>query len=285
MSTGKLILNDGTSFSGTLFGDTSKISDGEVVFATAMTGYEQTLTDPSYCGQIITFTYPLVGNYGVPPANLDQHNLATNWESQQIWAKGVVLANNPDDYSHYAANQSLSEWLQEQNIGGIYGIDTRALTQHLRENGSQLGQIVADNQTPLTEINDPNQRNLVDEVSVKEITVLKPEKPNNLTVAVIDTGIKNNILQRLLAYGLTVIRCPWDTDLSQLEAEFDGLFIANGPGNPEMVAPIIKKAIDYCRQNKKPIWGICLGNQILSLALGAKTRKMRYGHRGVNQPC
>jgi carbamoyl-phosphate synthase small subunit len=280
----RLILQDGTSIEGELLGD-KRISSGEVVFNTGMTGYEQSLTDPSYRGQILVFTYPLIGNYGVPAEKLDQNNLAELFESEEVHVRGVIVCNASEAFSHHNALESISAWLKKHNVPLLTGVDTRALTQKLREHGVMLGQIVPQNEEPLSEIEDPNELNLVDEVSCKEITVLEPKDYKGITLAVIDTGIKNNILRSFLNRGVRLIRCPWNTDISTLDHDFDGLFLANGPGNPESVAPMIGKNIEYARKQNKPVFGICLGNQVLALSVGAKTFKMKYGHRGVNQPC
>ncbi len=281
---GTLILSDGTRFPGTLFGAKS-LGHGEVVFNTGMAGYELSLTDPSYRGQILCFTFPLIGNYGVPPSNLDEFGMELDFESEDVHVRGVVVDGLSENFSHHKAEQSLSDWLEQKGIPGIAGIDTRALTQKLREHGVMLGQIVPDDIAPLETIEDPNLNNLVAEVSVKAVKVLEPQNPCGITIAVIDTGIKNNILRSYLRRGVRIIRCPWDVDLAQIEHDFDGLFIANGPGDPEVVGPVIKKNIDLCRQQGKPVFGICLGNQVLSIAAGAKTFKMKYGHRSANQPC
>ncbi len=281
---GTLILSDGTRFSGKLFG-AQAVSHGEVVFNTSMAGYELSLTDPSYRGQILCFTFPLIGNYGIPPSRLDEFGMEIDFESEDVHVRGVVVDDLSKNFSHHKAEKSLSDWLEQKGITGISGIDTRALTQKLREHGVMLGQIVPDDVSPLQTIEDPNLINLVDEVSVKEVKVLEPQDYCGITIAVIDTGIKNNILRSYLRRGVRIIRCPWDVDLSTIEHDFDGLFIANGPGDPEVVAPVIGKNINLCREQGKPVFGICLGNQVLSIAAGAKTFKMKYGHRSANQPC
>ncbi len=281
---GALILSDGTRFPGTLFG-AKTLGHGEVVFNTGMAGYELSLTDPSYRGQILTFTYPLIGNYGVCPSSVDEYGMEADFESEDVHVRGVVVDDISQEFSHHKAQQSLSDWLKAKGIPGISGVDTRALTQKLREHGVMLGQIVPEGTEPLETVEDPNLNNMVAEVSVKEVTVLEPKEPCGITIAVIDTGIKNNILRSYLQRGVRIIRCPWDVDLAEVNHEFDGLFIANGPGDPEVVGPVIKKNIDLCRAQNKPVFGICLGNQVLAIAAGAKTYKLKYGHRSANQPC
>ncbi|QQS58926.1 glutamine-hydrolyzing carbamoyl-phosphate synthase small subunit [Candidatus Peregrinibacteria bacterium] len=281
---GQLLLSDGTQFSGTLLG-APVFSHGEVVFNTGMSGYELSLTDPSYRGQILVFTYPLIGNYGIPSEENDIHGIISHFESSNVHVRGVVVGNASEQFSHYSGKKSLSEWLLEKGIPVLSGIDTRALTQKLREHGVMLGQIVPESERPLSNIPDPNEINLVEEVSVSEVSVLEPEEFCGITIAIIDTGIKNNILRNFLQRGVRIIRCPWNVDCSALPYSLDGLFLANGPGDPEMVAHTIAPNIEWADQKGIPLFGICLGNQILALSLGAKTYKLRYGHRGVNQPC
>lgn len=281
---GQLLLSDGTAFSGTLLG-AQHLAHGEVVFNTGMSGYELSLTDPSYRGQILVFTYPLIGNYGISPEEPDHNGIFSRFESSDIHVRGVVVGNASEQFSHHSGEKSLSDWLSEKGIPVLTGVDTRALTQKLREHGVLLGQIVPESESPLSEIPDPNQTNLVAEVSVNEVSVLEPEEFCGITIALIDTGVKNNILRSFLRRGVRIVRCPWNVDCSTLPYTIDGLFLANGPGDPETVASAIAPNIAWAEEKKIPIFGICLGNQILALSLGAKTYKLRYGHRGVNQPC
>jgi carbamoyl-phosphate synthase small subunit len=282
---GYLVLADGTKFEGELFGS-QKASDGEVVFSTAMTGYEQSVTDPSFQGQILTFTYPMIGNYGVPSEERDKHGLLKFFEGEKISVRGVVVCEYSKGFSHYRGEKSFSDWLAEKGVCGISGIDTRALTEHLRENGSQLGQIIPEGEEVknFSNIEDPNTQNLVAQVSCAERKVYTPENATK-KVAVFDFGIKNNILRSFLKRGIEVVQLPWDADISDGAEKFDGIFFSNGPGDPETIAPIAKKNVLYALENDIPLWGICLGNQILALSVGGKTKKMRYGNRGVNQPC
>ena len=270
----RLVLEDGTIFSGWSFGKESP-GAGEVVFNTAMAGYPESITDPSYKGQILVLTYPLIGNYGVPGKQME-HELLKYFESDNIHISGLVISDYSFSYSHWNADQSLGSWLDDSGIPGIYGIDTRALTKHLREKGSMLGKILFDD----TDIPfyDPNQDNLVDMVSCKE--PVRYGKGKNLIVLV-DCGVKNNIIRCLIKRDTTVLKVPWDYDFSDIE--YDGLFISNGPGDPVMCQPIIKRLADAMNEDR-PIFGICLGNQLLGLAAGGSTYKLKYGHRSHNQP-
>lgn len=270
----KLILSDGTKFCGNSFGAQKSVS-GEVVFNTAMTGYPESLTDPSYTGQILVLTYPLIGNYGVPPEEkiFDIFNF---FESEKIHITGLIVADYSFESSHWNSRKTLSEWLIENSIPGIFGVDTRAITKILREKGSMPGKIIFDHEEVL--FYDPNSENLVARVSTKEKIIYGNGKHKILLV---DCGVKNNIIRHLLKRDTTVIRVPWDYDF--LHEEFDGILISNGPGDPKKCIPTInniKKAFD----TGKPIFGICLGNQLIALASGADTYKLKYGHRSHNQP-
>ena len=278
-----LTLKTGQQFTGTSFGHYGEI-DGETVFNTGVTGYEETLTDPSYRGQILVITQPLVGNYGIPDDNeRDEYGIAKYFESDDIHVRAVIVSEYSERYSHWKAVKSLGEWLKEKGVPGITGVDTRALTQILREQGSTMGTIRKTDEKPdFSNVIDPNETNVVAEVSVDEIKTLTP--PNKTkTIALIDCGVKNNIVRSFLKRGVEVIWCPWDADVSELE--FDGLFISNGPGDPKMVAEQVGKNINWAIEKGIQTFGICLGNQLTSLAIGADTYKMRYGHRGINQPC
>lgn len=275
----KLILEDGSIFSGSSFGY-HKSSSGEVVFNTSMMGYPESLTDPSYRGQILALTYPLIGNYGVPSDERDSYGIKRFFESDNIHVKGLVISGYTEQYSHWNADRSLSEWLKEHKVPGICGIDTRALTKKLRERGVMLGKIVCDKEI---EIDDPNRRNLVGEVSIEKPLLYKAKKQKARIIA-FDCGMKNNIIRCFLKRNITVLRVPWDYDISEKLRSYDGLFISNGPGDPKMC----KETIDSIRSAMKknmPIFGICLGNQLLALAAGGDTYKLKYGHRSQNQPC
>jgi carbamoyl-phosphate synthase small subunit len=270
----KIVLEDGTELKGKSFGAPVSVS-GEVVFNTAMTGYPESLTDPSYKGEILVLTYPLVGNYGVP-GNEVEDNMPKFFESDKIHISGLVISDYSFEYSHWNAKLSLADWLKKHNVPGIYGIDTRALTKILREKGTMLGKIIYDNKD--VEMFDPGKANLVDMVSIKERTVYGNGK---YRVLVVDCGVKHNIIRNFLKRDTTVIRVPWNYDFSK--EEYDGLFISNGPGDPKMCTDTIKNLSNAIQQNK-PIFGICLGNQLLALASGADTYKLKYGHRSHNQP-
>ncbi|HSX18770.1 MAG TPA: glutamine-hydrolyzing carbamoyl-phosphate synthase small subunit, partial [Candidatus Saccharimonadales bacterium] len=265
----KLILQDGTTFEGTGFGAKTSNS-GEVVFATGMVGYDLSLTDPSYKGQILTFTYPLIGNWGVPPKE--------KLESTQIHVSGLVISNLTTKPSHWESQKTLDAWMKEEGIPGIYGIDTRRLTQKLRETGVMLGKII--NSEKDVKIEDPNLRNLVEEVSTPKVKIYKGGK---LKIGLLDCGAKENITRCLTKRGATVYRLPWNYDPFENGLELDGLMISNGPGDPKMAKEsieIIKKSLS----KKLPTFGICLGNQLLALAAGGDTYKLKFGHRAQNQP-
>ncbi|MBI5754924.1 glutamine-hydrolyzing carbamoyl-phosphate synthase small subunit [Candidatus Peregrinibacteria bacterium] len=274
----KLILEDSSEYTGLSFG--AEISSaGEVVFNTGMVGYPETFTDPSYRGQILVLTYPLIGNYGVPKNEKDAHGIEKQFESSRIHIKGLIVSDYSRNHHHWNAKKSLSEWLIEENIPAITGIDTRALTQKIREKGTMLGKIIPSKQNDLP-FYDPNNENLVREVSRKQP---KTYKKGEKSVILIDTGAKNNILRSLLARNITVHRVPWNYDFFQKKLKFDGIILSNGPGDPMAVKET--HAISQIALGKKiPIFGICLGNQILAIAAGAKTYKLKYGHRSQNQP-
>lgn len=270
-----LVLEDGTKFEGRSFGDT-KPAAGEVVFNTAMTGYPESLTDPSYRGQILVTTYPILGNYGVPPRR-EKDDVSEYYESDEIHVKAIVCQDYSFDHSHWQADRSLGDWLREEGVPGIYGIDTRALTKHLRERGSMLGKILIEGEDDI-DFYDPNKVNLVAEVSCKDV---EHHGSGEKTVVLVDCGVKHNIIRCLTRRGVKVVRVPWDYDFNDID--YDGLFISNGPGNPEMA----DKTVEHLRKamlKDKPICGICMGNQLLSKAAGANIYKLKYGHRGHNQP-
>ncbi|MDY0296847.1 MAG: glutamine-hydrolyzing carbamoyl-phosphate synthase small subunit [Acidobacteriota bacterium] len=269
-----LTLEDGTRFTGKSFGSATP-SAGEVVFNTAMTGYPESLTDPSYRGQILCLTYPLIGNYGAPGDEMSDDLLRFR-ESSSIHISGLIVSDYSMRYSHWNASQSLHEWLQANGIPGLFGVDTRALTKRLREKGAMLGRLEPAGTE--TEFVDPNSRNLVAEVSTREV---KTYGSGRYRIVLVDCGVKYNIIRSLLKYDTTVIRVPWDYDYHTID--FDGLFISNGPGDPVMCAAAIEN-ISRSLKEEIPIFGICLGNQLLALASGASTYKLRYGHRSHNQP-
>lgn len=271
-----LILEDGTEYYGWSFGY-EKSNSGEVVFNTAMTGYVENLTDPSYRGQMLVLTYPLIGNYGVPQAKKDTNGIALFYESDQIQVSGLIVSDYSFDYSHWNASKSLSDWLKEHKVPGIFGIDTRALAKKLRENGTMLGKIIVNNED--IPFFDPNAENVVDEVSVKEIVTYGN---GSRKIVLVDCGVKNNIIRCLLKRDTQIIRVPWDYDFTHLD--YDGLFISNGPGNPKNLTKTIQHIQKVIEQKNTPIFGIGMGNLLLGLAGGGDTFKLKYGHRSLNQP-
>ena len=271
----KLVLGDGSVFQGHAFGYKKNVN-GEVVFNTGMIGYPESLTDPSYRGQILVLTYPLIGNYGISEYDKED-DLLKYFESDRIQIQGLIITDYSNSYSHWNAKKSLSDWMKEHNIPGIYGIDTRELTKKLRKKGSQLGKILYDNEK--IHFEDPNKRNLVSEVSIKKPIVYKKGLKK---IILIDCGTKNNIIRAFLKRNFTVIRVPWDYDF--LDEKTDGIIISNGPGDPKKCNKTIEN-IKKAMSKNIPIFGICLGSQILALAGGASTYKLKFGHRSHNQPC
>ncbi|MCQ2605757.1 MAG: glutamine-hydrolyzing carbamoyl-phosphate synthase small subunit [Bacteroidales bacterium] len=274
LKSAKLILENGKEFVGKSFGFPGSVA-GEVVFNTAMTGYPESLTDPSYKGQILVSTYPLIGNYGVPKSDVE-NNMPKFFESDVIQIAGLVISDYSFVHSHWNAEKSLADWLVENKVPAIFDVDTRALTKILRESGCMLGKIVIDDEDVAWY--DPNKDNLVDLVSCKEKVVYGN---GSNRIMLVDCGVKNNIIRCLLKHDTTVIRVPWNYDFTK--EDYDGLFISNGPGDPSMCKETVahlKTAIE----GNKPIFGICLGSQLLGLASGATTYKLKYGHRSHNQP-
>lgn len=300
----KLVLSDGTTINGISYGHDQSVA-GEVVFATGMVGYPEALTDPSFKGQILIMTYPIVGSYGVPDKSL--------WESDRIQVSGLIVSNYIDTPSHFQSKMTLAEWFKKEKVPLLEIKDTRFLTKKIREKGVMLGKIVIDKDIATY---DPNIDNLVAQVSTKEITV---EGKGDKTIVLLDCGAKENIKRCFLSRGVKVIHAPWDFDPFSTKGQnqlknvilersangaieshtkdpigrsrslqddklFDAVFVSNGPGDPKMADKTIatvKKALD----NKIPTLGICLGNQILALAAGGDTYKLKYGHRSQNQPC
>ena len=298
MKIARLILEDGSQFVGWSFGyDTNTV--GEVVFNTAMTGYPESLTDPSYAGQILVTTYPLIGNYGVPDTGLGENGLPLFMESEKIHAKALVVADYSETYSHWNAKESLASWLKREKIPAITGIDTRRLTKVLRESGVMMGKIEVSGERSevrdMTKAEDYGTVNWVEKVSCKEVITYRPDMKAAANsslftlhsslprVVLVDCGVKANIIRCLIKRGIEVVRVPWDYDFNQLE--FDGLFLANGPGDPEQCSKTVANIQTFLNNEKvRPCMGICLGNQLLAKAAGAKTYKLKYGHRSHNQP-
>ncbi len=275
---GIFALENGPHFEGYFFGKKTE-AYGEAVFNTGMVGYPETLTDPSYRGQILVLTYPLVGNYGVPADDVVD-GLRVHFESNDIHLRGLIVADYTFNYSHYTAVKSLDDWLTECGIPALYGVDTRAVTRYLRERGVCRGGIIAGEKGVTKKMpREAAGTHFVSEVSVTECTEYKK---GDTRVLLIDCGVKNNIIRSLLKRDVSVLRVPWDYDFSK--ETYDAIVISNGPGDPSDCG----KTVEHIRRalaEEKPIFGICLGNQILARAAGASTYKLPYGHRGQNQPC
>ncbi|KAK4523440.1 hypothetical protein GAYE_PCTG60G1336 [Galdieria yellowstonensis] len=286
----KLVLEDGTVFHGYSFG-AKKSTSGEAVFQTGMVGYPEALTDPSYRGQILCFTYPLIGNYGVPSEKEVDHNgMPLHFESYEIHTAGVVVSSYTEKHSHWQAASSLDDWLKKNNVSGIYDIDTRQLTQIIREKGTMLAKIVVDTE-PL--FYNPNHTNLVAQVSIKKPVIYFPAEKALYHILIVDCGIKYNQIRCFLKRRAQVTLVPWDFDFSSPEIlkTIDGIFLSNGPGDPSMCTVTInhiRNILEGAEQHRFPcipLFGICLGHQLLSLAAGFETFKMKYGNRGHNVPC
>ena len=302
-----LILDDGSRFHGKSFGYEKPVA-GEVVFNTAMTGYPESLTDPSYAVQLKALTYQLVCNYGLPPITIEPNANSTFMQSERKHAEAIIVSDYSEDFSHWNAVESLADWLKREQVPGITGIDTRELTKVLREHGVMMGRIVFDdveNEIDNGQLTIDNYEdiNYVDRVSCKEIIVYKGNESRRFSIdtpaaqlncqlstvncqlkriALLDCGVKSNILRCLLKRDVEVIRVPWDYDYNELE--FDGLFISNGPGDPDTCDAAVQNIRRAMKNEKLPIFGICMGNQLLSKAGGAKIYKLKYGHRSHNQP-
>ncbi|WP_437281322.1 glutamine-hydrolyzing carbamoyl-phosphate synthase small subunit [Sorangium sp. So ce375] len=279
----KLVLEDGTTMMGRCFGAPRAVS-GEVVFNTGMTGYVETLTDPSYRGQILTITYPLVGSYGVP-APRRAGSVDGPYEADRIQVQGLVVQSYVERYSHHAAVRSLGAWLASEGIPAITGIDTRTLTRRLREVGTMKGWLFP------AEMDLERVKRSAEAVDMREevFRLVAPREPityegGPLKVLLIDAGAKDNIVRSLLRRGVTVIRAPYHAPIAELAESADGILIGNGPGDPKDLGQLVAAVRGLLGTYNKPIFGICLGNQILALAAGGDTFKLPYGHRGVNQP-
>ncbi len=274
-----LVLQDGTRFHGKSFGYDAPVA-GEVVFNTAMMGYPESLTDPSYAGQLVTLTFPLVGNYGVPPFTFGAEGLPTFMESNHIHASAIIVSDYSEQYSHWNANESLAEWLKREHVPGITGIDTRELTKVLREQGVMMGQIIFDDEPENIPQAQYEGVNFVDRVSCKEI--IRYNEGAGKRVVLVDCGVKANIIRNLIERGLEVVRVPWNYDYTGME--FDGLFLGNGPGDPDLCQDAVNILRQQMSKSRKPICGICMGNQLMAKAGGANIYKLKYGHRSHNQP-
>jgi carbamoyl-phosphate synthase small subunit len=274
-----LSLEDGTKFEGFSFGAETQ-ARGEVVFNTSMVGYPELLTDPGLRGQILVLTYPLIGNYGVPPRDV-QDGLLLNFESDEMQISGLVVTDYSEEYSHWNAAESLAKWLKQSGVPAICGIDTRALAKHLREKGEMRGTIIIDG-APQQELRITNyelrgqEKNLIEEVSVKEPTVYN--EGGSPVVALLDTGVRNNVIRSLVRRGAKVVRLPWNTDLTAVE--WDGLVLVDAPDDPTPAAANVAKALAA----GKPVFGVCGGDKLLALAAGGGIVKLGHSHRGANQP-
>lgn len=278
----KLVLEDGTTMTGRCFGAPRAVS-GEVVFNTGMTGYVETLTDPSYRGQILAITYPLVGNYGVP-APRQAGSVDGPYEADRIQLQGLVVQSYVERYSHQAAVRSLGAWLASEGIPAITGIDTRTLTRRLREAGTMKGWLFP------AEMDLERVKRSAEAVDMRDVfRLVVPREPityegGPMKVLLIDAGAKDNIVRSLLQRGVTVVRAPYHANIAELAERADGILIGNGPGDPKDLGQLVAAVRGLLDTYTKPIFGICLGNQILALAAGGDTYKLPYGHRGVNQP-
>lgn len=286
----RLLLEDGTAVEGCGFGypDTRV---GEVVFSTSMTGYTEALTDPSYAGQILIWTHPMVGCYGVPTKGYAISNVPISYESDKIQVEGFIVVALPPP-NHYLSVASLNEWFKESRVPGMYNVDTRALVKKLRERGVMMGVISVFPENEEVEWGELEKKLKLAEryddkdfaflVSPRNVIVHEPSSRPIATIAVLDCGIKNGIIRWLLRFGFKVVRFPCWSKSTNLIDEGHGVLISNGPGNPA----ILKKQIDTVKEivySGKPVLGICLGNQLLSLALGSRIYKLKYGHRGPNK--
>ena len=274
-----LVLSDGTKFHGKSFGYDAPVA-GEVVFNTAMMGYPESLTDPSYADQLLTMTFPLVGNYGVPPFTIEKNGIPTFMESDRIYASAIIVSDYTEEYSHWNGVESLASWLKREHVPGITGIDTRELTKVLREHGVMMGKILFDDEPDNIPEADYEGVNFVDLVSTKEI--IHYNEGAGKKAILVDCGVKANIIRSLINRGVEVIRVPWNYDYTGMQ--YDGLFLANGPGDPDVCNDAVEVIRKQMNMSKKPICGICMGNQLLSKAAGATIYKLKYGHRGHNQP-
>ncbi len=279
-----LTIHDGPIYHGKSFGAKRSVS-GECVFSTALVAYPESMTDPSYRGQILCFTQPLIGNYGVPSAARDEFNLLRHFESPHIQCIGIVVADVALQYSHWTAVESLADWCTREGVAAITGVDTRAIVTHLREQGSSLAKINVGDEYDADEdeaFMDPGEVNLVAKVSTK--APFHVPSAGDAHVAVIDCGVKENILRSLVKRGASVTVFPYNYPIHKVAHHFDGVFISNGPGDPTHCQSTVYHLKKLMENYQGPIFGICLGHQLLALADGAKTVKLKYGNRAHNIP-
>lgn len=279
----RLVLEDGTELLGRGFGAHGAVA-GEVVFNTAMSGYVETLTDPSYRGQILVTTFPLVGNYGVPPAR-PEGGIDLPFESSNIQVQALVVQNYVPEYSHHGAGRSLGDWLKSEGVPAITGVDTRTLTRRLREHGTMRGWMFDARLDLAAGKAQARAVAMQDEVfHLVAPAEVRRYGDGTHTIMLVDVGAKDNIVRSLVKRGVSVLRAPWHADLVSLASEVDGILIGNGPGDPQDLDPLVTQIRTLLETYPRPIFGICLGNQILARAAGAGTFKLPYGHRSVNQP-
>jgi len=284
------VLEDGSTYYGCGFG-AKKTAVGEVVFTTSMVGYPESLTDPSYAGQILIITHPLVGNYGVASRDLAIYGVPLHFESDRIWVSGFII-HELTWPSHWTSVMSLDEWLQRENVPGIFRVDTRALVKKIRERGVMMGILKVydprEEDPNIDELYDTlkkapryDQIRFIDTVSPRGIKIYEPDSPE-LTVGILDCGVKYGIIRELLKRRCRVIRYPPHVDPSKIADECDGVIVSNGPGNPSILSDVIENVLAIAEYGL-PMLGICLGHQLISLAFGARTFKLKYGHRGPNK--
>ena len=271
-----LRLENGMEFHGWAFGATHAVS-GEVVFNTSMVGYPEQLTDPTYSGQILCLTYPLIGNYGVPSEELMAEGLSRNLESDRAHPVGLVVFDYCEDYSNWEAAKSLEQWMNEQNLTGIYGIDTRELTKILRDQGAMKGLIIPEGAAAPGDAERTSPAN----VACREVITYKPENSEGKKVVLVDCGVKHSIIRGLLDKGVEVIRVPYDNDYTGLE--YDGVYVSNGPGctcNYEKTVEVLGKVLS----GEKPVFGLGLGYHLIAKAAGCELERLAHPHRSSNQP-
>ena len=279
MKNATLILGNGSRYSGKSFGY-GKGVQGEVVFTTAMTGYPQSLTDPSYAGQILVFTSPLVGNYGVPPHTFGKEGLPDNFEGERIYPRAIVVSDYTEKPSHWNSVETLAQWLEREHIAGITEVDTRSLALELRQEGVMTGMIVIEGEQEQRLSDEYGSVNFVEEVSCNK--VIRYNVGAGKRVVLVDCGVKVNIIRCLTGREVEVIRVPWNHDFTTME--YDGLVLSNGPGNPDTCSVVVENLRKAMSTGSKPIFGICLGNQLMAKAAGASVYKLPYGHRSHTQP-